>query len=92
MSVQFKEWIQGTPLYQAMVNAGYFPVWGDCDDEWRIVYWCIREVSLPLRIRQLNEKSSNPRVIQEPYENCDLHNALMNVGYKIRRKDFCLLL
>jgi len=88
MSIQFKEWIQGTPLYQAMVNVGYFPVWQGLADEWKIVYWSIKEVPLPLRIRQLNEKSSNPRVIQEPYKNCDLHQALMNVGYAIYRKDY----
>ena len=91
MSVQFKEWIQDTPLYQAMVNVGYFPVWGVSDDEeWRIVYWSIPYAPLPLRIRQLNETSSNSRVIQEQYEECDLHKALMNTGYEVHRKDFCI--
>ena len=90
MSEAFKEWVQETPLYQAMVNVGYFPVWGVSDDEWRLVYWSIPYAPLPLRIRQLNEKSSNPRVIQEPYEDCDLHKALMNTGYEVHRKDFCI--
>jgi hypothetical protein len=90
MSEQFKEWIQETPLYQAMVNVGYFPVWGNEGSKWRIVYWSIPYAPLPLRIRQLNERSSNPRVIQEPYENCDLHQALINVGYEIRRKTYCI--
>ena len=28
------------------------------------------------------------RVIREVYENCDLHQALMNTGYEIRRKNY----
>jgi len=88
MTTTSKEWIQETPLYQAMVNAGYFPVWGKNNGEWRIVYWSIPYAPLPLRIRQLCERSSDPRVIQPPYENCDLHTALMNVGYEIHRKNY----
>jgi hypothetical protein len=28
------------------------------------------------------------RVIREPNENCDLHQALINTGYKIRREHY----
>jgi len=83
------ELIQETPLYQAMVNVGYFPIWGDdgFGSEWSL-RWSIPYAPLPFRIRQLNEKSSNPRVIQEPYEDCDLHRALMNTGYRIIREEY----
>ena len=30
------------------------------------------------------------RVIREPNENCDLHKALINTGYEIRRKNYDL--
>ena len=88
MSIQFKEWMKGTPLYQAMVNVGYFPVWCDNDGEWSIDCWSIPYAPLPLKIRQLCERAGNERVIQVPYENCDLHQALMNTGYAVYRKNY----
>jgi hypothetical protein len=90
MNVQVKEQIQDTPLYQAMVNVGYFPVWSHNSntDEWEIDYWSIPYAPLPLRIRQLCKRSGDGRVIQNPYEDCDLHRVLMNTGYEVRRENY----
>ena len=32
--------------------------------------------------------SAESHIIREPYENCNLHKALMNVGYEIYRKHY----
>jgi hypothetical protein len=95
MSEQFKEWIQATPLYEAMINAGYFPVWGcSDDDEWSITYWSIRDVPLTYYERVGNRvvrKEIVPQtdhVIRVPYEDCDLHMALMNTGYSMYRENY----
>jgi len=94
MSETCKEWIEGTPLYQAMVNVGYFPVWQGYGDEWSLIYWRIDDVPLTYFVRvggKVIRKEIVPqteRVIRTPYEDCDLHRALMNTGYSMYRKDY----
>ena len=94
MSVQFMDWIQETPLYQAMVNVGYFPVWCDDDGEWSINHWSIRDVPLTYyervgeRVIRKEIVPQTEHVIRILYEDCDLHRALMNTGYSMYRKDY----
>jgi hypothetical protein len=96
MSIQFKEWIKGTPLYQAMVNVGYFPIWSHDtgNDEWSISYWSIRDVPLTCYER-VGERAIRKEIVPQTehvirilYEDCDLHRALMNTGYSKYRKNY----
>jgi hypothetical protein len=71
-----------------MVAAGYFPVWCNDDGEWSIVYWSIPYAPLTYFERVGDRVVKKERVIQRPYEDCDLHQALMNTGYELYRKRY----
>jgi hypothetical protein len=90
MSIQFMEWIQETPFYQAMVTVGYFPVWCNDGDEWSIEYWSIPYAPLTYYERVGERIVRKERVFQKPYEDCPLHQALMNTGYELYRKQYCV--
>ena len=47
-----------------------------------------KAVAMGKRYPVVVTQSAESHIIREVYEDCDLHKALMNVGYEIYRKDY----